>query len=221
MKTTFIETVEAALPVKEETIRALVKDECYVDDRRLGKSAAITLRHWDSYTGWHVDIASDSEAVTSAVAERIKHALQGAVDALSAYRLGMALQDEIIPNRDQLAIASLERQVREMLTAQERLRTKVLDLEDTIADLQVRLCVLERPTDSIKKSQEEEEDYQVSFYWTASDVFSAAESLGLELSKEEARGILDRVSSEYSSSVGVNWDVIRSTIDEFMRGDQK
>jgi hypothetical protein len=53
--------------------------------------------------------------------------------------------------------------------------------------------------------------------WGKDDVLSAAEEDDIELNDEEVKKILTVIKRRHDAEQGVNWDVIKSTIAEFVR----
>lgn len=57
--------------------------------------------------------------------------------------------------------------------------------------------------------------------WTEDDVNEQAENMNIELTDDEIVKVLDMVNSSKDANVGINWDVIDSTINDFVIERQK
>ena len=64
---------------------------------------------------------------------------------------------------------------------------------------------------------EEIERTQISHIWCVEDVQSAAEELGITLTEDQACEVLGIVEDEIDSEIGVNWNVIRSAVQWYVR----
>ena len=64
---------------------------------------------------------------------------------------------------------------------------------------------------------------EISIKWSTEDVLMEAEILGIKLTEEEADNVLDDLEYGHDSSLGINWDVIKSYIYQFdnERKDEK
>lgn len=64
----------------------------------------------------------------------------------------------------------------------------------------------------------ENADDSIYLKWTVNDVIDASQELDVdfELSKKEARKILKEIKSKYDASQGVDWDVIKAEIREYL-----
>lgn len=55
----------------------------------------------------------------------------------------------------------------------------------------------------------------ITITWSTEDVTEFALELGKPLSEEESNQILLSLKKNHDSNVGINWDVIRTYIEEF------
>lgn len=60
-------------------------------------------------------------------------------------------------------------------------------------------------------------DY-LSTWWNISDVFDAAETMGVDLSVQQAQDVLSFIRANHDASVGVNWEVIELAIERIAGG---
>ena len=56
----------------------------------------------------------------------------------------------------------------------------------------------------------------ISVTWHIDDVKSVAYDKGIEIDDDDARYILSMVKHYHDASIGINWDVIEATIDNYM-----
>lgn len=54
----------------------------------------------------------------------------------------------------------------------------------------------------------------ISIIWSAEDVLSKADEMGIELTGEQVADVLGYVERKHDASLGVNWDTIGYWIDE-------
>jgi len=53
--------------------------------------------------------------------------------------------------------------------------------------------------------------------WTEDDVIDKATQMNLVLTQYAVEEVLDRVDNEHDASVGINWDVLETTIREVIK----
>lgn len=56
--------------------------------------------------------------------------------------------------------------------------------------------------------------------WTADDVLTKAEEMGVVLTHLDAENILDEVHYNQSAEHGINWEVIESAINEYATAEK-
>ena len=64
---------------------------------------------------------------------------------------------------------------------------------------------------------EEIERTQISHIWCVDDVQFEAQELGITLTEDQACEVLVMVEDEIDSEIGVNWNVIRSAVQWYVR----
>jgi len=67
------------------------------------------------------------------------------------------------------------------------------------------------------KQIEEIERTQISHIWCVEDVFDAASELGVTLTEDQGCEVLGIVEDEIDCEIGVNWNVIRSAVQWYVR----
>ena len=67
------------------------------------------------------------------------------------------------------------------------------------------------------KQIEEIERTQISHIWCVEDVLDAASELGVTLTEDQACEVLGIVEDEIDCEIGVNWNVIRSAVQWYVR----
>lgn len=70
--------------------------------------------------------------------------------------------------------------------------------------------------DSYTLETENAEEH-IHFGWSINDVISAAEEDDIELNDKETKKVLAIIKHRYNAELGVNWDVLKSTIAEVLR----
>lgn len=53
---------------------------------------------------------------------------------------------------------------------------------------------------------------RIAIVWTTGDVHTEAESMGVDLTEEQARDILQRVEASHDANIGLNWEQIHGAI---------
>ena len=54
--------------------------------------------------------------------------------------------------------------------------------------------------------------YYITIKWYVEDILEVANKSSIELSYEEAKEILDKMKECHDASIGINWDVILTSI---------
>ena len=67
------------------------------------------------------------------------------------------------------------------------------------------------------KQIEEIERTQISHIWCVEDVLDAASELGVTLTEDQGCEVLGIVEDEIDCEIGVNWNVIRSAVQWYVR----
>lgn len=73
--------------------------------------------------------------------------------------------------------------------------------------------------DLIKWLQDQYDPEDVIAYslWTTEDINAIEEEEEIELTEEEAERVLEWADRKEDASIGINWDVLRYYVDEFIR----
>lgn len=50
--------------------------------------------------------------------------------------------------------------------------------------------------------------------WLEADVEAIAEELGVKLTRDEIRGVLDRLDKQHDAEVGISWQTIRCFVED-------
>ena len=66
------------------------------------------------------------------------------------------------------------------------------------------------------KQFEEIERTQIAISWCVEDVLAMAEYLGVTLTEEQCIEVLRMVEDEHDADIGVNWDVLRATVQWYV-----
>lgn len=79
--------------------------------------------------------------------------------------------------------------------------------------------VILSPSDlkKVKKAIEEYWDDKIAISWSIEDVISRAEEYEVDLTKEQARELLEQLLDNHDACIGINWDVMDFYIEEFKR----
>lgn len=56
----------------------------------------------------------------------------------------------------------------------------------------------------------------ISIKWGTEDILETAATMEVEISTDEANEILDSVEHSHDATIGINWDVLRCHIQEFI-----
>ena len=62
---------------------------------------------------------------------------------------------------------------------------------------------------------------EICIAWHIEDVHEAAKNIGVSLTNDQAREVLQRVKNNHDASIGVNWDSIQADIDFYMEGQNE
>jgi len=60
---------------------------------------------------------------------------------------------------------------------------------------------------------------KMALVWCGSDVLEQADELGITLSNEEAKNILDNILDHHDCEMGVSWLTLRCAIEDYPRND--
>lgn len=88
--------------------------------------------------------------------------------------------------------------------------------DETIKELSALLLITEWETaDGLAKDHLQDEGRVITVSWSVEDVMSQADE-GDKLTEDDTKKILSDVYKYHDASVGINWDVIRCHIDDYI-----
>jgi hypothetical protein len=55
----------------------------------------------------------------------------------------------------------------------------------------------------------------IAIFWGFEDILGEAKEMGIKLTKEQAKEILQEIDMRHDATIGVNWDVLRVYIENY------
>lgn len=89
---------------------------------------------------------------------------------------------------------------------------KVLSIDG--APSYVKVLIVEDTSRCVFFSKQSKENYSIAVEWCVEDVISQAEQLGKHITTDQAIEILDSISNDHDSDLGITWTTIECALED-------
>lgn len=78
----------------------------------------------------------------------------------------------------------------------------------------VQIRVFDERSDYVIPEHRKDEDFAISVSWHVADVRNAAHEKGMNITTNQAIGILKTIKRDHNAELGINWSTINDSLDQ-------
>ena len=72
-------------------------------------------------------------------------------------------------------------------------------------------------SNKLDNQHNQQDKNSIFIFWHISDIFNQAKERNIRISLEDARNMLQEIKDNHDATIGINWNVIDTYLDEYVR----